>query len=230
VRYSTGRSTLPASCKGLGPALRTIFHLSDVFIQVTNTPADTAAISTQPKQFMACRSATPSTSSGLMLPVPLHRNCVALVAVWSVLGAQACSAYQRPPVGIVVEPGAHMRVQSAVPFVVRPATFADTAAVAGDCRATLVEGAATTASADAVMFRSLSHLVSANLDDGSCRWATKAAVIVSTNGADVTLRRYSGKRTAVLLIALTLAFLVYAAYGLSQMDFPISGGGDCAFC
>lgn len=160
----------------------------------------------------------------------VHRNFAALLAVSSVLCAQACYAYQRPSVGTVLEPGARVRVQSAAPFAVRPAPFADTAVVAGDCRATLIEGVATTASADGVTFQSLTHLVSANPDGGSCRWATKAAVIVPTDGADVTLHGFSGKRTVVLLIVLAATVLAYAVYGVSQIKFPLSGGGDCAFC
>jgi hypothetical protein len=165
-----------------------------------------------------------------MSTVPLCRNVAALVAVWSVLCAQACYAYQRPAGGTGVGSGALVRVQSAAPFAVRPASFADTAFVAADCRATRVEGFATTASTDAVTFQSLTQLVSANPDGRPCRWAAETPVIVSTDRADVTVNRISGQRTTVFLIVLTVTFVAYVAYGLSQMTFGSSGGRCSRIC
>jgi hypothetical protein len=157
--------------------------------------------------------------------MPLRRDIAALIAVCSLFCAQGCYVYQRPRAGAVPEPGARVRVQSATPFAVRP--VADAAVVAADCRATLIEGFATTASADTVTFQRVTRLVSANPDRASCRWTRTDPVVVATSGADVTLNRFSGKRTAVLLL---VSFLAFAAYAVSQIEYPVSSGGDCAFC
>jgi hypothetical protein len=164
-----------------------------------------------------------------MSTVPLHRKFAALFAVSSVLCVQACYAYQRPLAGSALA-DARVRVQSAAPFVVRPAVADDTVGGAADCRATLIEGFATSASADAVTFQNLTRVVPDTSHGASCRWAKNAPAIIPTDGADVTVNRLSGKRTTVFLIVAAVTAFAVVAYAASQFTFSPTGGGDCAFC
>jgi hypothetical protein len=147
-----------------------------------------------------------------------RRDLVAVLTVSSLLCAQACFTYERPQAGTVPEPGARVRVQSATPFAVMPPSVTDAAVTAADCRVTLIEGMTTTASADAVAFDSVTHLVPASPDRRSCRWAANGAAVVPTAGAEVTVLRYSGKRTVGLLLGAGASFVVYVLTALSQLN------------
>jgi hypothetical protein len=162
--------------------------------------------------------------------MPLRRDFAALIAVCSLFCAQGCYAYQRQAVGTVPGAGARVRMQSAEPFAVRPAPSGDTAVVAADCRATLIEGFTTSASKDAVTFESLTRVVPADSDRASCRWTRTDPVIVATNGADVTVNRVDGTRTVVVLTVLIVTFVAYVAYGFSQIDWSSSGGRCSRIC
>ncbi len=158
-----------------------------------------------------------------------HRRLAAFVAVSSLFFVEACHAYQRPPPGKGISFDSRVRVQSVEPFVVLPAA-ADTAAPARDCSATRVEGYVAKASPDSLTFRGLMSVVPANGDAASCRWARTSSVIVPIAAADVAVNRVSGKRTAILLLVIAVTVVGFVAFAVSQIDYGLGSGGDCAFC
>ncbi len=152
----------------------------------------------------------------------------AFVALSSLFFVQACHAYQRPAPGKGIPYDSRVRVRSVQPFDVLPAAAAGMERHI--CRATSVEGHVATASADSVTFRGLRSVVPANSDAASCQWAKSSAVIVPIAGADVTVNRVSGKRTAIVLLVIAATFVAVVALAASQIDYGLGSGGDCAFC
>ena len=73
-------------------------------------------------------------------------------------------------------------------------------------------------------------MVPANGDAASCQWAKSSSVIVAVAGADVTVNRVSGKRTAVFLLVVAATLVAVAAFAASQIEYGLGDGGDCAFC
>src|SRR5687768_10779955 len=154
-----------------------------------------------------------------MSTVRPHRCIVAFVALSSLLFAQACHAYQRPAPGKGITYDSRVRVRSAQPFVVLPAAAEAAGTERRECRATTAEGYVSRAWADSLMFQGLRSVVPANGDAASCRWARSSSVIVPIAGADVTVKRVSGKRTVVLLLVIAVSLVALAALAASQIEY-----------
>ena len=163
------------------------------------------------------------------MPTPTHRRIpIAFVTAASLLLAQACFAYQRPKVGIVGEPGARVRVHSTRPFTVRAEPNSDPRATPPDCRASLVEGRLTSATADAISLHPLTRVVVAG-PAGSCTGIDRAVAVIPVAGAEVSVHRFSGRRTVILLVAIAAAAAAFVAFAVSQIEYDLSGD-ECGFC
>jgi hypothetical protein len=159
------------------------------------------------------------------------RRCIAAsVALSSLFSVQACHAYQRPAPANGISYDSRVRVRSAQPFIVLPAAASASGTERRECRATIVEGHVSRVSADSVTFQGLRAVVPANGDAASCQWARSSTVIVPIGGTDVTVNRFSGKRTVVLLLVIAASLVALAALAASQIEYGLGDGGDCAFC
>jgi hypothetical protein len=159
-----------------------------------------------------------------------RRRTAAFVALSSLLFVEGCHAYQRPLPGKGIPSQSRVRLRSAEPFAVLPASADGAGPQRRECRATTVEGHVAKATADSVTFQRLSSVVAANGDATSCRWARTTSVIVPVAGTDVTVNRFSGKHTAIGLVITAVTIVALIAFVVSQMEYSIGDGGDCAFC
>jgi hypothetical protein len=160
-----------------------------------------------------------------MSTIRIHREFAAFLALTSLACAQGCYVYQRP-VGDAIAPGASVRVQSPAPFVVQ-AGGPSGEPTAAECPATMVEGIVAATAADTLRFSRLTGGQLTREAGPACLAIKGTAAIVRPAEARVTVRRYSGGRTLLLVALVSVGAF---ALMLSQADFgALSGGLDWGY-
>ncbi len=166
-----------------------------------------------------------------MPTIRVNRELAASLALTSLFCAQGCYVYQRPP-GPMLAAGAVARVQSHAPFFVQAGGPSATPSGAA-CRATYVEGVVDTSAADTLTFRQLRWIRPTKQGDAPCLAIKERAVVVRPDEARVTVRRYSGGRTLLLVVGVAVvSFVALLALTWNNVDWSSTGDGclfDCYY-
>jgi hypothetical protein len=157
--------------------------------------------------------------------IRVNREFAAFLALTSLVWAQGCYVYRRPTEAVA--PGAVVRVRSRTPFVVQAGGPAAVPPVT-ECRATYIEGVVDTTTADTLAFRRVKWVWPAARADSSCLAIKRSAVVVPPDQARVAVRHYSGGRTLLFVVGVSIVSFVAIAAATWDQGYWSSGG--CWIC
>ena len=152
--------------------------------------------------------------------LPLRAVFALGLAAWT----QACYAYRAVPPGAAGQENAEFRVRSAQPFPLRtPGVALDVAVL---CQTREVFGLLRRAVADTIVLDLQGRTPpQASLSQSERRCPSRGHVaIVVTPELDIAASTFDGRKTAISLLVVAVAFLAVGAFAASQMEYELPGG------
>ncbi|MFL5504143.1 MAG: hypothetical protein ACJ77T_05225 [Gemmatimonadaceae bacterium] len=153
-------------------------------------------------------------------PQRIRRVIVLAATIWS----QACVVHRPAPADMSTLTDARVRVSSADPFVLSEAD--STSGTPMLCHATALDGRIRRVAGDTLVLTRVSRVAAAIEADGSRSVCPRREFVtfVRTPATEMRVRRTDAKRTTFLLVGIAAAFIGFAAFAASQIEYGFPAG------